>query len=151
DPATREEVDREIARLTADVGPWVPPKVDTEALNVGLGRYYQDARTQESLRRRNLRFMTGGGLLLGLGHAGAFLSGAVLLAQGCWAPPDASPGAKQQWAAANSLLMVPLVGPFLAALVEPSPAWSLSWIFGNGAMQVAGLTLVIIGARSNLR
>jgi hypothetical protein len=49
--------------------------------------------------------------------------------------------------AAGGTLIIPVVGPFISALVYRHVAWSLPFVLVDGAAQVAGLALTIVGAR----
>lgn len=45
----------------------------------------------------------------------------------------------------GGMLFIPIVGPFISGLIHVDAVWTSCWIFVDGAAQVAGLTLTILG------
>jgi hypothetical protein len=48
-------------------------------------------------------------------------------------------------------LLIPIAGPFISGLMMPSVYWTVPWILVDGAAQVAGLAMAIVGATHKKR
>jgi hypothetical protein len=55
------------------------------------------------------------------------------------------PGGNQQ--VAGGLLLIPVAGPFLAAVAYRDPTWSVSWSLVDGIAQVGGVAMMAYAAR----
>jgi hypothetical protein len=93
---------------------------------------------------RNRALIAAGSVLLGSGYAAALTLGALTLnsSDGCGA---------SILNASSATLMVPVLGPFISSPLSGSLAWALPVALVDGVAQVAGLALIIHGARSEQR
>jgi hypothetical protein len=56
-----------------------------------------------------------------------------------------SSSSRDQWYGATGLLLLPIVGPFATAAYQNDPIWVVPWAVISGGMQLAGLSLMIVG------
>jgi hypothetical protein len=125
DDAIRGEVE---ARLHLLAGPKAPPPPEAHGLPDGAQLVPVHYKTRA---RRSL--LTGGILLLTLAYAPTVVVGALSSVLGGGAEVDT--------------LLLPVVGPFISALLVREAVWSLPWIL-DGIAQVAGLAMIISAARN---
>ena len=50
--------------------------------------------------------------------------------------------------AVGGTLLVPIAGPFVSGVLSASYQWAAPWILIDGAAQIAGLAMLVSGARS---
>ncbi len=147
--------------LVADSNPDPAMRADAEAQIVALRRF-MPAPPQADLRyrldspdiklapvryeMRSHRGMLGWGIsLLSVGYAAAFMSGVTFAIVGGGSSSNDPSG---NLAAAGGTLIIPVIGPFISSLVFRNAAWSVPWALIDGAAQVTGLALTIVGART---
>lgn len=105
--------------------------------------------------QRRYGMMAAGISLLAAGYLAALVAGSVYLAAEARTKDFGSSEAVGCYRTSTGLLLVPVAGPFFSGVVAPTCFynsgvllyWSLPWIVLDGAAQVAGLTLTIVGAR----
>lgn len=155
EPAILQETEAALARLTLR---YEPRPVATPGDSVARLEALLLARTGNSesdrLRSRNTSLMVGGSVLFGLGYAAAFLTGSLTLGLGgchgdSYGYPYYTSTSNAPCVAANSLLLVPIAGPVIGGLVQPSAGWTIPWVFVDGAAQIGGLAMMIMAAKSN--
>jgi hypothetical protein len=131
------DAERQIARLR----PLVVQSGEPGGAKLPAGAKLVPVRYQ---LQSNHGVVAGGTVLLSLGYLPAFICG-ILFGLGSSQPALSWP------------LLVPIVGPLISGATSFSqsysyglggPAWGLSWIFIDGAAQVAGLAMLIAGIRS---
>ncbi len=152
-PEMKTQVEREIAQLKHLLGRDTPPpppvmaqqQVPRAALE---NPYGGDLRLMPvRYETRHDRGLIGGGAgLLAAAYTGAVVTGSLFLS---FNSGDSSSSSLSQ--AAAGTLLIPVLGPFLSGLLNLSAAWSLPWILVDGAAQVGGLAMIIVGARTNTR
>jgi hypothetical protein len=150
-PEMKAQVEAEIVQLRHILGrdtpppPVAPPPPRFEARPALENPYGNDVRMMpvryETHRDRGL--IGGGAALLAAGYAGAVITGSLFLSFNC---TDCSNNSVNT--ASAGVLLIPVLGPVLSGLIQLSAAWSLPWILVDGAAQVAGLAMIIVGARS---
>jgi hypothetical protein len=138
DPATRASVMREIAELRSLIEPAVPNLALPP--NVTLAPIHWELRTNRGL--------VGGGIsLLATGYAAAFISGITFAIVGSGEYSSSGGDPNGSLSAAGGTLLIPVLGPFIASAVYRQTYWSLPWTLVDGVAQVAGLAMIIQGAR----
>jgi hypothetical protein len=153
DLASQRETTAALARLTAmyEPRPAAAPS-DSLARLEALLLARTNNTEYDRMRRRNTSLMVGGSILFGFGYAGAFLTGTMYLGLGAcsnYSYNYTGSTTNQSCVAANSLLLVPIVGPVIGGLVQPSVVWTIPWLFIDGAAQIGGLAMMIASAKSN--
>jgi hypothetical protein len=86
------------------------------------------------------RLVAGGYALMAMGYDAALATGAAALV--------GSPNPLTTVAGAT--LFIPVAGPFVSALVVRQSWWSVPWALVDGAAQVSGLAMVIVGFRTRV-
>ena len=152
-PALKAEAQRALHELSQKnlLPPKPPPPPPPAAQTEGTMSLYHDLRLLpiEFRPQRDKRLLKiGAGLL-----AGGYLS-AVVVSLGLATALD-QPDAPS--AAANYTLLIPVIGPFVSAIVAPATndrgnarplisSWSLPWALTSGLVQVAGFAVLLKGA-----
>lgn len=141
EPAVKSEILGEIAELRALEEPAVASRLDLVRPSDGrlMVPVHYEMRSHGGL-------ISGGASLLATGCTAAFISGVIFAALS--SSGDSSNGSIS---AAGGTLLIPVAGPFISALVYRQAFWSLPWVFVDGAAQVAGLAMIIVGARTKHR
>jgi hypothetical protein len=148
-PALRAEAQRALRELmNAPPPPPAPPPPAGDSASLTL---YHDLRLVPVtiVTRRDRRLMKIGATLLAAGYLPALAVSIGL------APSIGQPNAPS--AAANYTLLVPVLGPFLSAVVAPTGAssgdprplissWSVPWALTSGLVQAAGFAALVAGA-----
>jgi len=145
DQPTRAMVEAEIAelvRLSGEAPPVAAPAIDRLQLAGPDARFITLPVHYEMRINRGL--VSGGITLLTTGYAAALLTGSTFLALASDYDGDSQGSLK----AASGTLLIPVLGPFISSLVYRQAYWSLPWTLVDGAAQVAGLAMIIAGARS---
>jgi hypothetical protein len=93
--------------------------------------------------RRNRGLIGGGIALLGIGYLPALITGAMI---GTFETGRSRSDPDGDIAAASWVLLLPVAGPFISGLVYRGAFWALPWILVDGAAQVSGLALLVVGA-----
>ena len=98
----------------------------------------------------SLGLTVGGAVLFGTAYAGAVVTGSIFLAPNngscvTFAGSPPCPGGNQQVAAGT--LLIPVLGPFVAAIAYRDPTWSTAWSLVDGAAQVGGFAMMLYAAR----
>lgn len=173
EPAQQKEAEQQIARLSAMSEPPVQaptynvpystvpnglmPPMTPQQLDMLLTAHSENSE-RARLSRRNAGLIAGGSVLMSLGYIAAFSTGITFLSEsnsgpyyGSSSSSSSSSPSKSQWTAANALLVVPIIGPVFGGLVYPQVWWTLPWIIVDGAAQIGGLAMIIMGAKSNHR
>jgi hypothetical protein len=94
----------------------------------------------------NKGLLAAGISLLATGYVPALICGAL------FGPITPSSGidAPAIGGATSWTLLIPVLGPFVSGIIGANNlAWSLPWVFADGAMQVAGLAMIVAGARDH--
>lgn len=147
DPIVKADVDAELKLLVSFAPPPLPPPapvvVQPPAPSERLPPFHYVVQHDRGL--------IGGGIsLLATGYAAAFISGTIFASSGGANYSGSSSGYSDpngNLAAAGGTLIIPIVGPFIGSLVYRTTYWSLPWSLIDGAAQVAGLAMIIAGAR----
>ena len=140
EPAMRAEAESALAML----GPLVPPPSLAPILQpqpqLPPGYVLRPVR----LELRHDRGLIGGGIaLLTAGYAAALISGSIFAS---FTSNDSS-SSNGDLAAAGGTLLIPIAGPLISALLYREIYWSVPWALLDGGAQIAGLALIIAGAR----
>jgi hypothetical protein len=147
DPAMKADAEAQLVALKRLLPPPIPVQ-PSFALPPG---YAPDMRLAPiRYEWRHHRGMVGWGLaLLNTAYAAALFTGIsfTVIAGGSGSRND--PAGNIQ--AAGGTLIIPIAGPFISALVYRHVAWSLPFVLVDGAAQVAGLALTIVGARKKIK
>jgi hypothetical protein len=139
DDATRLVVLKEIAELQPLVARDEAPRLNLEPPRT-ISMHY------ETHHDRGL--IAGGVTLLGTAYAGAFITGSIILdendrnSMNGYTSSNPTPNS-----AAAGTLLIPVLGPIVSAFCYLHPSWSLPWLMVDGAAQVGGLAMIIVGAR----
>jgi hypothetical protein len=161
-PALRAEAEQQMRRLSALGGASSSMAVvddDTPAASPSMGVVDDDTRpvplpipirSAPVERGRNIGLLASGASLLGTGYMAAFTCGIVFTASSASLPG----GQGRDFATVTGVLMIPIAGPFLSGILAPllgpkelALTWSLPWILVDGAGQIAGLAMTVVGAR----
>lgn len=132
DPAVVAEVQGAIAQLKPLVAP-PPPAPPPLRLAPQPASFRTETRADRGL-------IGGGAGLLGAGYGLGVITGSLVLS---FATGD--------FRVAGGLLLVPVLGPFIAAFVFLEPTWSILNIVIGGGMQVGGLAMIIVGAKRKVK
>lgn len=104
-------------------------------------------------RRQRPPFLTTGIVLLTVGYGTTLIIGGTLL--GLYAR-DTSEN-NRALTTASGLVLIPVLGPFLSGISmaaqqgsQGALLWSLPWIVSSGGVQVAGLVMTILGAKTRV-
>lgn len=154
-PALRTEAE-EALRALAPPPPSIPPLATDSGALASLPPFpevYGQApmlpQASKRERRKDPRLMKIGSLLLAAGYLPAFV---IPLALSTSLDQENAPSP-----AANYTLLIPVLGPFVSGMVAPlsnenghagqvASSWSVPWMATSGVLQVAGLSLIIMGA-----
>jgi hypothetical protein len=146
DPMVKADVDAQLKLLAALEPPPAPPVIIQRVESPPLERmppFHYEVHHDRGL-------MAAGISLLATGYGAAVISGAIFASIGAPASGDGSDPAGNL-AAAGGTLIIPVVGPLISSLVYRSTFWSVPWSLVDGAAQVAGLAMIIAGARVHKR
>jgi hypothetical protein len=142
EPAMRAEADAACAQL-AQLVPPPPAQVPAPALTLPPGYVLQPVK----LELRHDRGLIGGGIgLLTAGYAAALITGSIFASFGNNGSGYSS-DSKGDLAAAGGTLIIPVAGPLISAFLYRDVVWSVPWALIDGGAQVAGLAMIIAGAR----
>jgi hypothetical protein len=99
--------------------------------------------------KTNAGVMAGGAVLFGAAYLGAVVTGSIFLqpnSGNCYSDPPYSscPGGNLQ--VASGMLLIPVLGPFIAAFAYRDPTWSLNWALVDGVAQVGGVAMMAYAA-----
>jgi tetratricopeptide (TPR) repeat protein len=139
-PEARQEMQQEMVRLQQLAPPPAPPPQPAGTLQLPPDIRLAPVRIE---LRSHRGLIAGGSSLLATSYAAALIAGSMFAALA--SPYDSSTNGNLQ--AAGGTLLIPVLGPFIGALVFRTPYWSLPWVLVDGAAQVAGLAMIIVGAR----
>jgi hypothetical protein len=157
DPRPRADAQEQVARLKHLMGKDSPP-----AVSPPVGPLPVDPRVEEPPvevhyeMKPSVGLMAGGAVLFGSAYLGAVISGSIFLApgnnnMGC-SYVYQNGGYMQQCTGgsiqvAAGTLLIPVLGPIIAAFAYRDPTWSTSWPLVDGVAQVAGVAMMIYAAR----
>jgi hypothetical protein len=139
DQATRASVMREVAELRALCEPAPAVGMTNLPPNVSLVPVHFE-------ERHNRGLIAGGVTLLATGYAAAFITGSIFAAIGS-NDSGYNSSSDGSLAAGGGTLLIPVLGPFISAFTFREVAWSVPWALIDGTAQVAGLAMIIAGAR----
>lgn len=146
EPELRAEIDRDMAHLRTIVEPARPAPPTPPAPGPRLGLGGTDGVHLVPVRyvlRADRGLIGGGAALLASGYVAATIAGSLFLTIG-----DSSNDSSGSLSTAGGVLLIPVLGPFISAFIYRNPTWALNWTLVDGAAQVAGLAMIIAGARS---
>jgi hypothetical protein len=140
EPTVRGEVEREVIKLKHAVEPTPPPQAPM--LDPRMMGYPDLRLVPVRFEMRSDRGLIAGGIvLLSTGYMGALLTGSLMLSFN----NSSSSGPSST---ATGTLLIPVLGPFISGFAYLNSAWSIPWMMVDGAAQVAGLAMIIAGAKS---
>jgi hypothetical protein len=138
EPPVRAEAERAIIQLKQLVTFTSPPVPQTQLTQPEL-------KLPIHYEVHHDRGLIGGGIgLLAASYAAALITGSIFASISSNNYDGGNNGSMQ---AAGGTLIIPVVGPFISALVYREAAWSVPWAMADGVAQVAGLAMIIAGAR----
>jgi hypothetical protein len=162
-PAMKRDVDREIAELRVILGIEPPmlapgPRASSDPYEdeqpgarrappraVAPGAMMPPLQVHYEVRK-DRGLIAGGITLLATGYFAAVLTGSLELGtNGC---SDFCGGPSS---AASGTLLIPILGPFISGFIFLNWVWTAPWILLDGAGQVAGLAMIIAGARAKIK
>lgn len=144
----RREASTEISRLSV----WLTPSAVQRPLPPGLQLSAAPAQPLAPVRyerRANGGLIAGGIAILSAGYTPALLFASMGTGLFSGSGSKSTLRSAVGWS-----LAVPVAGPFLSALLSFGDtrtfgaSWVMPWVFLDGAAQVAGLAMIIAGARS---
>lgn len=94
-------------------------------------------------KRSNGPLIAAGGMVLGLSYATALASGVWMMAFN--RPTSTSSSGSAHYA--GGVLVVPILGPLITGLVYREASWGVPWALLDGSAQIAGMVMMIVGAR----
>lgn len=145
DSAMREDAVRQIAALKELVpqmpAPSLPPLAAPPVVNGQLQGDLQ-LRPTRLEERPDRGLIAGGAALLSTAYAGSVITGSIVMSE------DNSYCTSCIGTAAGGTLLIPIIGPFISALTLREAAWSLPLALVDGAAQIGGLAMIIVGART---
>jgi hypothetical protein len=155
DPRFRSDAQDQAAKLKHLLGKDAPPSPPvTPAREPSVAELPYDVHYET---KPSPGLMTGGAVLFGSGYLAAVISGSIFLGQG---NSSSGPGCSYQYTngsynpvcpgnlqVAGGTLLIPVLGPFIAALAYREPSWSTSWPLIDGVAQVGGLAMMIHAAK----
>jgi hypothetical protein len=91
-------------------------------------------------------------VLFGSGYLGAVVSGSIFLTSSAdchvyYSYPGVTPCGEGNQQVSAGTLLIPIIGPFIAAFAYRDPTWSTSWPLIDGVAQVGGLAMMVYAAR----
>jgi hypothetical protein len=96
-------------------------------------------------KQRNTALIQAGAMVWGLSYAAATAVGILFLnlddsnTTSTWRSGSTRTG--------GGLLLIPLVGPFVTGFAYRDASWAVPWAFVGGMAQLAGLVMIVKGAR----
>ena len=124
------------------------PRIPNSALNSNDDDDSDDQRPAPSPRRTRVRspgMVVGGSILWVAAYIPAVVLGSMVLVGTSLTPSSAS---RDLVGAVGGTLLVPIAGPFVSGVLSASYQWAAPWILIDGAAQIAGLAMLVSGARS---
>jgi hypothetical protein len=94
----------------------------------------------------NVGLMAGGGVLFGAAYAAAVVTGGIYLEPSnasCYTYQGGPPCPSGNPQVAGGTLLIPILGPFIAALAYRDPPWSVPWALVDGVAQVGGFAMMV--------
>jgi hypothetical protein len=145
DPRFRADAQEQVTQLKHLLGKDVA--LPTNPIGPQAEREGADVRWE---MKPNMGLMAGGAVLFGAAYAAAVISGSIFLEPsstpsycGTYTYPGAPacPGGNLQISAGT--LLIPILGPFIAAFAYRDPPWSVSWALVDGVAQVGGFAMMV--------
>jgi hypothetical protein len=151
DPRVRADAEGEIAKLRRLLGKG-PPPAPQPVMNEP--RSEQPPPEVHYEMKPSVGLIVGGSVLFGAAYMGAVVTGSVFLSSSntnysCstnnpYYASNNCPGGNQQ--TASGTLLIPVLGPFIAALAYRDPVWSINWALVDGVAQVGGVAMIAYAA-----
>jgi tetratricopeptide (TPR) repeat protein len=151
DPRLRSDAQEQVGKLQRLLGK-APPPAAPPTMAPTDPRLEAPPREIKYESKPSVGLIAGGSALFGSAYLGAVVTGSIFLSgnnSNCTpysygGYSNNCPGGNQQ--VASGLLLIPVAGPFLAAIAYRDPAWSINWALVDGVAQVGGVAMIAYAA-----
>lgn len=145
--AQRQVAETQLRRLAPQLSPGAGMPGAEQPYPAGapwLGPPQLAMRPTRFVNQINVGLVAGGAVLLGLAYTGAVVTGSGFIG-------NSSSGSRGSIGAAAGTLLIPVAGPFIAALVYRDASWSIPIALIDGVAQAGGLAMIVLGTKYRRR
>jgi hypothetical protein len=142
DPRYRADAQEQAAQLKHLLG----KDVALPASPVGAQQPEREGFELRWEMKPNVRLMAGGGVLFGAAYAAAVITGGIFLepsSSTCYTYQGGPACPSGNLQVAGGTLLIPVLGPFIAALAYRDPVWSVPWALVDGVAQIGGFAMMV--------